>query len=386
MKPIRRPRFWIAVITGMLGALLIWMLPPQPDFTVRFPNLPKRPVGNPFALHGLTSNARFFVTYDQQDEKIDSSMVRLWDRERGFHEAVFAVRPPDNFNTIATLFSPDETQLALVFYIWPKTEHKILLFDLESGRQVKEWSRKCDHVLFAADGRLLEVDDRVLRDLDTRKEIRRLPENMGDFTFGESMGAFAVYRHKSHVRLVSWLTGETAATHDLVGNLMAFSISRDAQVMEGMGWPPGKAPWTASPMIRVYRATGDAQVRIETDSLNSRVLSPDGAHMAQFIPPRRPDWLAKFWPVNPAQQNVHVKHGPSGREIGVLGHAVDARFSPDSSVLAVVHDDASIGVHTFPFRTPWGTMAIAAIGAASLSWCTAWLWARWRTKRSGGAA
>src|SRR5205809_1011587 len=99
MKSFLRPRFWIALMSGIAVGLLGWMLPPLPSYTARLPNSgPQEFRHAPFVLMEVTSNGRFLITQGTYgNEQAECDTVHVWDRTRGFDSAVvqFEAHGPD---------------------------------------------------------------------------------------------------------------------------------------------------------------------------------------------------------------------------------------------------------------------------------------------------
>src|SRR6185369_17446056 len=100
---------------------------------------------------------------------------------------------------------------------------------------------------------------------------------------------------------------------------------------------------------------------------------------------RAPDWLPNWWP-DRERQILSVTNWRTDQHQATIPHAKEIMFSADGNRLAVVRTDTAIDVYEFPFRTPWGKVAAAALLASGTSWSIGWLWARWRRKPQGAAA
>lgn len=389
LKTLLRPRLWIALLVGVAAAALVWVMPPRPSSTVSLPVPANRqdPDDVTFGLYHISSNARYLITAGRHHDAKDLPKWHVWDRERGFQQSAMPIDVPDAFDHFHYLFSPDETKLAIIASGAGLKQRFVLLYDLASAKVLKKSESTCEHGLFSHEGKLLIVRDRVLRDLETDAEVRRLPEAIEGHVNNQNIGEFAIYRKDQHVMLYSWLNGEHRATHDLVGNMMNIhGMSQDGQVIDAYGWPKGVGPWTAAD----YRILCSAKLKIQMNFDRPRspryyrrsVLSPDGHHLVQVISSSRPTWLPKWWPMAEPGPSALVTHWTSGKQLTEFSNAgdMDFVFSPQGNLFAVSRGDAGIDIYEFPFTKPWLSIASAALLAACGSWSLAWLWSRRRAR------
>lgn len=377
---LRQPRLWIALLLGVAAGIVVWTLPPLPDWTARLPNMGTPRFASPFNLVAVTSNGRFLITEGRHSDEHNRT-VCVWDRARRWETAALQVR----VSVAEVLLSPDETKLVIVGNV-PREGHEpartVLLYDLASAEKLGQWEVPCERALFGNDGRLLAVADGVLLDLAANRELRRLPKSIDGYNYAHTIHDFAAYQTESRLRLYSWHTGELHAEHELVSRQMHVRmLSRDGQVFIATGGPPGPIPWTHH-YLELLRdgASGKSKTTKEFGALSEGVLSPDGRYLATHGEWKRASWLPNWWPGPESAPSVRFTRLTTETDLVEITNIDRIDFSPQGDLVALTRDDHVIEGYRFPFRKPWGLIVSAAFVAAWVSWGSAWLWGRWRNR------
>lgn len=239
--------------------------------------------------------------------------------------------------------------------------------------------------MFSPSGKLQRAINGELHELDLTERAQNAwiifsrPREIDGFALESCYGGFAAYRKNHDVRVYSLHRGELVATYylDRLFSHITF-VSNHGQVIEAEQSTTLYA--TEVPCVLMEAEAGIPR-EYTGHRPRSHKFSPDGAYLAILTPAERPDWLVKWLPPEKSK-TVRVTHWTTNRELASFNRARDAVFSPRGNLLAVVRDDSAIDVYEFPFRTPWGTMAIAALSAAACSWCVGCLWSRWRRRKA----
>jgi WD40 repeat protein len=388
MKAIFRPKFLIAFTLGVMTALFVWLIHPQACWSAK-------PTQNASVI-AVSSGGQFLVMSvtvpNVKEQEQTNYVVQIWDRRRSVREPWLEFSG-GNAGPIAS-FSPDGRKLALVVTTYSKTSisEQVQLCDLGTGQSLASFElprEKKAHVFFSPEGQLLlaalqSEDEFIVRDAQSNEVRRRSPRVIDDYEFAEHRGQFGVFRKSDRfVRAYSWLTGELVASHDLVGQIMFIKwLSRDGQVIDAGGWPPGASLWSAAHMTLLHDARTGAENR--TNKHTHRILSPDGQHIAELGSTKLPEWLTKFNILPAETPAVDIIDWAKDKKLATIAYAKECCFSATGNQIAVVRTDGAIDVYTFPFETPWSAIVGAGFVAAFGSWGIGWLWGRWRLKTKVG--
>lgn len=394
MQIIRRPRFWIALLLGLVAAQFVTLVPPRPSDAFSVATV-KDDDQTRIRLRDVSSDGRFVITGEANQVALwqPDEMISVWDRHGKEPKPIYTLTV--NVNELDGAFlSPDENVLCVIIDRPSKLIEKedgrlgyvlsprpVRLYDLPSGRKLKELQSTALTPFFGADGKLLTVENGVLRDVETGAELKRVPTEIDGFKYSHTIGAFALYSREAKtnqldMRLYPVLTGELRASATLPAAQVITQICAD-----GLVWC-----WTPRSWQNVaVREPFPSQIR-DTESgqcLDIRQIdqfaraSPDGeifAYRAEAPPLHR--WLQWL----PLRQGwtMRVLHWKTHEELATFPDAKELRFSADGSKLAVLRDVDIIEIYDFPFRTPWGLIAGAAVLTAAFTWSLGWMWSRFR--------
>jgi hypothetical protein len=352
-------------------------------------------------LREVSSDGRYVITgqarhvaHWQPDE-----LILVWDRQIGGQKPIYTL----DFNTNeldAAFLSPDENVLCVVTGSPGKVIEKedgrlgyvvsprpVTLYDLPSGRKIKELQSTAHSLFFGADGKLLAVENGVLRDVETGAELKRVPTEIDNFKYNQSIGEFALYVHKKDnvevdQRLYSIFTGELRASAMLPWTAVITQVCADGRIWCAVG-----RSWqnvaVREPFPSQIRDTTSGQCFDIRQIDQFARASPDGevfAYVAEVPPPHR--WL-QWLPIRQGGWCMRIVRWKTNELLATFPDAKEARFSPDGSKLAILRDDCVIEIYDFPFRTPLGLIAGAAMLTAAFTWSFGWAWSRCRRNPGG---
>ncbi len=409
MKTLLRPRLWISLLLGIAAALLVGMLPPLPDWTATLPE--------DSVLREVSSDGRYLVSstvWEAEPAAEGVGVIHVWDRAAGMEKPMISVPIPRRSDFAASLLSPDERMLACCVYHPHDQRHYLLhVFDLVSGKELHACDRPVEHLFFSPAGKLHYVNNSVVRELDTDREVRAVP-SIAEFTpfmIGGHQGEYAIYytgveeagsSTDGEVRIFSLLTGQMQERMALPGREMnPEALSRNGRTLYARGREPGQDPSsrndfqvlvdTSTNQVRTWHERF-AHIRVTSpdgayETPSAPTLSPDGIYFASLAPTQRPDWLAEWWPVEGADNTLHIKLWTTGTEIAQFRQIEHVVFSPQTTLLALQRRDGVGVAGGWPVRPPWGLIAGAALVTALGAWSVGWLWSRWRSRKiKGGIA
>ncbi|MSQ94801.1 MAG: hypothetical protein EXR98_09630 [Gemmataceae bacterium] len=408
MKRWLGPRVWIALMAGIAAGLLAWMLPPLPSgrFMVSVP----RPTEErqPFVqVLGLSSDGRYVITRQGMAEPppfmfdVTDVSIAVWDRQRGSqlpvitHEKLAVHGMP--------LLSPDAATYAFITSIpdEPAPDGRttntftssIKLYELPSGRELKEFKSSAVAIWFSRDSKLLAYEKGAVHEVKTGRQVSQVPSQIEGYKFQQIKGDHAVYHddkvRPAEVRVYDWRTGELRASATLPISEYVTQISDDGHVLCWLEWS-----WLTlggGPPTKIL----DASTGVQRD-LHSRpgyklyervfaVASPDGEILAfrDDVAPLH-KWL-RWLPIQQTGKRLRITRWKTNEELVAWPTVKEVCFSADGKHLAAVREDHVIEFYEFPFRKPWGLIAGVAVAVAASSWSVGWWWSRRRSRKSEGA-
>jgi WD40 repeat protein len=407
MKAFLRLRLWISPLLGITAGLLVAMLPPLPNGTLAL-QLPQVAEKHANAqVLGVSGDGRYVIIRQGQSPMsnspifyIEDESIALWDRQR---ETATPLISPDQSAYCTPLLAPDASVFCVIKGVGQKSvetpegkteivqvPRAVTLYELPTGRVLKEFESLAQDFFFAPDGKLLAIENCVVREAETGREVHRLPAKIDEYEFKHTLGTHAVYatrKWKPGVRVYSCLTGEQECSATLPYSDFVTQICRDGRVLcwvqptwDNIGLRdrhPSKIVDASSGLSRDFNESGYDQFA---------VASPDGEDFAfiDVVPPP-PKWL-RWLPIRQGGKCIRIVRWKTQDELAVLPGVKEVCFSADGRQLAALRADNAIEFYDYPLRKPWGLIIGVTLCASGLTWSVGWLWSRRRAKPQGGAA
>jgi hypothetical protein len=374
-------RFWIALLAGTAAGLFAWSLPPYPTASIALDadGVQLR------SLRAISSDGHYLVATGKKrrgsDEADPGEAIVIWDRRQLGKSAPLVVPIQASHRWIDILFSPDEKLVGLIVCrsTW---ECDLTLHEIATGKKLEQWSMPDEGVaVFAPEGKLLFIMDGNVIDPATRTTVRRLQETIDDLAFVQPFGELAIYSKEEQTKVYSWTRREVLAEFPHATSLKsAWFVSRDAKVLVAYcdEKPRGRHQKPIADVVLLDAVTKSAYSASELGGAITS-LSPDGEHIVRYGESRRHRWIEKLWPTH---TTTVVAHWRSKQELARFADIAEVRFSPQGNLLALRRDDGVIDIYDFPFPTPWLRILLTGTLAAATTWSLAWLWSRWRARKT----
>ncbi|HZZ81104.1 MAG TPA: hypothetical protein VFE62_21560 [Gemmataceae bacterium] len=365
MPPLARPRNGIALLAGIAAALIVWTLPPLPDWRV---------TTTPHSvLQALSPGGRHVITCHHDKNEVQ---IQAWNRDDPGREILGLNR--DRWSIAR--FSPDGATLVVI-----APEREVKEYNLASGNFTNSWRLDyASDVFYSPGGELHYVNGHSVRHLigqsvrrlANHQEVHRLPESIDRFRIiriSRHCHPFAVYAKydatSCEFLIYDPFRSEEVARMELPENTVFLDLSRNGHVLLG-GLDPFQ--WRRDRYVVVDGAGFSRTFGSETS------LSPNGDFVVTKHPRERPEWLQKWWPLDEDDTTLDIMDWRTGVTHASFRSNSALAFSPDNGHVAMMRRDGVVEIYAWPLPTPWGLLAAASLGAAATVWSIGWLWACWR--------
>jgi WD40 repeat protein len=277
-------------------------------------------------------------------------VLRLWDASTG--KQLRQIRGSEPLQCHAYALSPDEKQLAVLWFDMAQERSLIEVMDFATGTRGARWSiDKTDyvnHLLFAPDGQTLlgtrrhkEVDSLLVWDIATGRLLRTL-EGRAAYPL-----ALALQRQGKYAA-VGWNDGKvslfdmtTGRREELTGHpegMRCVAFSPDGRLLASGGASPDVLVWDVTTRKVVHRLTGS------NCTVMAVQFSPDGNQLATSgnASPQEREVTALM----EVPQQIDLWELPSGKHqrsiLAQAGWVSSLAFSPDGQMLASTGREASV--------------------------------------------